>query len=58
MKFTLTIDCDNAAFEDGLEFEVPRILEIATHKVRSGETEFSLRDLNGNTCGAARFEED
>jgi hypothetical protein len=53
MKFTLTIDTDNAAFDDGnLTLEVSAILEEAAKRVYDGSTEGSLLDGNGNTVGA------
>lgn len=59
MTFVLTIDCDNAAFEDDdLEHELARILSVAANKVLQGHREFNLRDVNGNTVGAGRFEEE
>jgi hypothetical protein len=58
MQFTVTIDCDNAAFEDaGPEFEVARILE----KLASNLTEYGpihagiLADANGNEVGSFAF---
>jgi hypothetical protein len=61
MKFTLTIDCDNAAFtvdvpggaRDAAAIEVMRIVSnsLSVDKITEGGT---LRDYNGNTVG--RFE--
>lgn len=59
--FKLTMETDNAAFEDRPEQEVRRILhELA--KVVDDEgldlkrgTEIKLRDVNGNTVGKAEF---
>ena len=62
MTFTLTLDCDNAAFrDDDLPLEIERILSHIAKYVRStgispGES-LKLRDLDGNTCGEARLEE-
>lgn len=63
MKFTLTIDCDNAAFQpvhddasepERYEHALGEVLEILSelnanglHGQRSG----FLRDSNGNRCG-------
>tara|TARA_R100000781_G_scaffold24897_1_gene18470 strand:- start:389 stop:586 length:198 start_codon:yes stop_codon:yes gene_type:complete len=56
MKLTLTLETDNAAFEDGSE--VSRILHSLASlghydnlQAYNGEGEQKLRDINGNTCG-------
>lgn len=64
MRVTVTIDCDNAAFEDDLREEVARILtkvpdvmldllEYPTTFTDLGEP---LRDLNGNVVGRVAVE--
>ena len=66
MKFELTIDCDNAAFEPEVEgaaaFEVARILESAVGILREpglpDAVHLALRDTNGNTVGFAKFTHD
>jgi hypothetical protein len=58
MTFKLTIDCDNAAFEDaGKHAELVRILrEIADAlEEHGGLLGKSVRDINGNTVGTAIF---
>ena len=54
-KITIHINCDNAAFEDGLFTEAARIIRKAADYVdtRHGWEGFTvpLRDLNGNKCG-------
>ncbi len=63
MKFTLEIDCSNAAFTDdgeSCEHEVARILDDLSHRIYRGER-FDcvvLRDINGNKVGEARFTEE
>lgn len=59
MKLTISIDCDNAAFEDsGPENELARILrDLAARLERDGMNPVTLRDINGNTVGAANFED-
>ena len=63
MNFTLSISCDNAAFEgDSLPIEIERILSHIAKYVRNtgispGES-LKLRDINGNTCGEARLDEE
>ena len=56
MKFTITIECDNAAFTDDAAHEVARILREAADKLERGQTEFKLMDYNGNTVGRAKVE--
>lgn len=58
MKVSITIDCDNAGFEESPAGEVARILrklaDDMTHYERlNGEMEDrrTLRDINGNTVG-------
>lgn len=58
MRFTLTIDCDNAAFEDDPSVEVARILADASRYVSAGYSSQPTRDSNGNTVGAWGFEGD
>lgn len=62
MRFTLTIDCDNAAFgnlEDAAQpaAEVVRILRYAADRIESGPSAGELCDANGNTVGRFGFEE-
>ena len=55
MKFTLEINCDNAAFEDFPEQEISRILTEAAMIVEVGGSIVPgsiLRDINGNTVGS------
>lgn len=54
-KLKINIDCSNDAFEEDLEYEVARILRNAADKLRSGETEGTLRDINGNTVGSYKL---
>ena len=53
MKFTLTLTCDNAAFEDRPSEEIARILRAAASRIEAtDELRGSLRDINGNTVGS------
>jgi len=59
MKFTLEINCDNAAFEDEPATELGRILREIAQKVEDGflgslgATEYRLAfDINGNHVGS------
>ena len=58
MKFTLTIDCDNAAFSRHQEAEVSRILRTVRDKITDGLVSGSLLDYNGNKVGKFEFETD
>ena len=56
MKITITINCDNAAFDDNPRPEIARILSEQAKKVRfyplDGLAEpFEIRDVNGNIVG-------
>jgi len=58
MQYNIKIDMDNAAFEDDNTGEIARILrELADRITRGGELlpgdRENLRDINGNTVGAA-----
>jgi hypothetical protein len=61
MKFSLTIDCDNAAFADEPWREAARILDEAARKLRGGQPDFAekdrimLFDINGNRVGHCGF---
>lgn len=59
MKFTLTMDCDNAAFtEDGPAFEIARILHAVAERCEAGHTDAGvLRDINGNDVGRYRMDD-
>ena len=56
-RYLIEIDCDNAAFEDNLEYELADILRKAAKKVSNGDLDFKLRDSNGNTVGSAYLED-
>jgi hypothetical protein len=49
--FTLTINTDNATFEDDLFFEIARILHDAANQVEGGTESGNLFDVNGNRIG-------
>lgn len=57
MTITITINCDNAAFENNTETEVARILADYSRKLYSGLDNLTiasgtrLRDYNGNVVG-------
>ena len=62
MKFTIDIDCGNAAFgEDDHERgeELARILKIVARQLEDGFIRGFCYDANGNTVGTYKtFEED
>ena len=59
MKFTLTIDCDNAAFEpdidSGCEPEIARVMRHVAEQLERGATGAPIFDFNGNRVGFFRF---
>jgi hypothetical protein len=59
MKFTVEVNCDNAAFEDeGPVHEIRRILQaLAKTVVYYGHGQGSLLDINGNIVGRYTFTE-
>lgn len=55
MKFTIEIDCENAAFRDDFRGETSRIL-LEVHKkilsmYKGPNDSKKVLDSNGNTCG-------
>lgn len=57
MRYTITIDTDNAAFSDWPGYEITRILrQLADCWETVGEPAIgSLHDLNGNVVGSAIY---
>lgn len=53
--FKLSIETDNAAFESDTYGEVARILAGVLARVRTGEDEGAIRDINGNKVGSFEF---
>ena len=57
MDLTITFNLDNAAFEDGAEFEASNILRALAHGIEGlvdmagHDIDTPIRDSNGNTCG-------
>lgn len=58
-KFTLVIECDNAAFKNDASAEVSRILHDIAEDIDGdmmAETcSNNIRDLNGNTVGRWQY---
>ena len=61
-KFTLSMRCEGAAFDDNPGYEIARILEILANRVKKSplaiDAEFTLSDHYGNTVGEASIESD
>jgi cytochrome c-type biogenesis protein CcmH/NrfF len=51
MQFSISIDCDNAAFKDDAHSEIARILRVVATKLEQGQTEGTCMDYNGNRVG-------
>lgn len=60
MKFTVEIECDNAAFADWPGLEVARILRDVANRVDGDAegTHGTCRDANGNRVGSWAFTPD
>jgi len=60
MKYSIAIECNNAAFVDqGPGQELARILrDLADRLEVEGVTDRALMDLNGNRVGRVTVEED
>lgn len=58
MKFTCTIDLDNAAFEESPTHLGHILMDIGEHLKYEGiqPTEATIHDFNGNTIGSWRIE--
>jgi len=50
MRFKMTVDMDNSAFE-GEAFELKNIMRQAINKIESGQDCGKVMDSNGNTVG-------
>jgi hypothetical protein len=61
MRFTLTIDCDNAAFDPDPSLEVARLLKNIVYDMDEGRGDYSgstsIRDRNGNKVGSFEFKQ-
>lgn len=55
MKFTLSFDCENAAFSDDAALEIARILREIANRVENGTSGGTIRDINGNLIGKYIF---
>lgn len=57
MNITITINTDNDAFQESMNYETSRILEVLVKKLRRDEIDIhvgetaSLLDINGNKVG-------
>lgn len=61
MRFTLTIECDNAAFGESVtprQRETVRVLRAVAERIaKGGDSDGKCMDANGNTVGRFGFEE-
>ncbi|MDZ7699498.1 MAG: hypothetical protein U5R49_22025 [Deltaproteobacteria bacterium] len=57
MDFVLSMNCDNAAFEEPA-IEISRILRKVAGQVEAGHEAGRIMDLNGNSVGEFRLQED
>ena len=56
MKFTITMDCNNAAFDGSPEDECARIIrDELLPRVHCSLAKMFLHDVNGNVVGYAAF---
>lgn len=50
-EFRVLFSTDNAAFEDGRDFEIARILRKVADEIEASEWTGVARDVNGNRVG-------
>lgn len=55
MRFTLDIDCNNAAFFENLVPETIRILKESADKLEESKLHHKILDINGNVVGQYWF---
>lgn len=57
-KFTLEIESENAAFDDGEggRAEMVRLLNVTLFNLKDGRNDMTLHDINGNKVGTWNFE--
>lgn len=60
MKFTVSFNCDNAAFDEDLNGAIARVLRHVANQVADYGAPLSslIKDRNGNTIGMWRLEDD
>lgn len=51
VKFNVSLDSSNAAFQDGVITEIARILDGIVDKMWNGQEGGPVRDSNGNKVG-------
>lgn len=54
MRFTLTIDCDNAAFNEN-PHELGTLVHVVAQRIDAGHTGGAVMDHNGNRVGSWEF---
>lgn len=55
-RFTLQVFTANAAFDDELAHELPRILRELADRIEAGETRGRVRDINGSSVGTFKLD--
>ena len=55
--FSISFDTDNDEFSRHPEVGIVRILREIAKRIADGETEGSIRDVNGNRIGSFRMED-
>jgi len=49
---TIKFNTDNAAFEEyGMDYQIECIFERILQRIKNGETEGKIQDINGNNIG-------
>ena len=49
----IQFNTSNAAFEEyGMEYQIELIFKRILHRIRNGETEGKIQDINGNNIGS------
>lgn len=56
MTAKITINCDNAAFDDGPATELARILRKLIKRIEDGADYLPIMDVNGNKVGEFQIE--
>lgn len=51
MRFTLTIDCDNAAFDENPN-ELDELVHVVAQRIEAGRESGKVMDHNGNSVGS------
>ena len=56
--FVVSVCLENSAFDaENINFELHRLFSLVAEKCEEGNFNFSLMDINGNSCLTAKIEE-